>query len=49
MRLEDTSQIAETVTRLFMSSSVARENSGIIWDKYETGWDYSVPLRKSLE
>ena len=48
MRLEVTSQIAGTVTRLLMSGLVARENSGKIREIFGMGRDYSVPLGKFL-
>ena len=50
-RLEATSGIGGTRTRLLFSGPIAQENLGKIHEKFGTGLeslDYSVPLRKVL-
>ena len=45
-------RIGKTVTgmtRLLMSGSVAWKILGTNWEKFKTGWDYSVPPRKSIK
>ena len=45
-RLEATSQIGGTGTRLLFSGPFAQENPGKIWEKLGKGRDYTVPFGK---